>query len=210
MPPTAADDGGVTAFDTPIVIPILANDSDPDGDSIFVRSIDTTGTAGSAVVDPGGQSITFTPLLLFLGQDTLRYTVGDCDGGSDVALVIVNVGPATGVDLPHDSLPAPPGLPIDSLPAVPTIAALEFAARPGAGGGADLVLALPHEADVEIELFDLQGRRIDILEAARMPAGRHVLSWNGAGHASGIYFARLLARTDSESVRRNVRVLSIR
>ena len=73
-----------------------------------------------------------------------------------------------------------------------------------------LVLALPHNADVEIELFDLQGRRIDILEVARMPAGRHVLSWNGARHASGIYFARLLARTDSESVRRNVRVLSIR
>ena len=65
----------MTAFDTPIVITILANYSDPDGDSIFVRSIDTTGTAGYAVLDTGGQSITFTTLQKLLGQEKLRNKV---------------------------------------------------------------------------------------------------------------------------------------
>jgi hypothetical protein len=37
-----------TAFDTPIVIPILANDSDAEGDPIILRSLDLAGTVGSS------------------------------------------------------------------------------------------------------------------------------------------------------------------
>jgi hypothetical protein len=195
-PPDATDDHAATNFDTPVVVSILANDSDAEGDSIILRSIDLAGASGSAVVNAGGQSITYTPLFFFLGEDTLRYTIGDCHGGSDVALVVVSVGPVTGVEHPEE--PMSP------------VTALSFTTRLEAGGGVAFALDLPLEADVEVDLFDVQGRRVDRIAKRHLPAGRHGLAWEGSNQASGIYFARLLARSNAEEIRRTARVLRIR
>jgi hypothetical protein len=204
-PPNAANDGAVTAFDAPVVIPILANDSDAEGDSIILRSLDVTGAVGTAVVDAGAQSITYTPLFLFLGQDTLRYTIGDCNGGSDVGLVVVTVGPATGVDLPEDPDPEP-----DPAPASATPVALGFTPRFEESGRTQIALTLPREADVEVDVFDIAGRRVDHIVDTHLAAGRHDLSWESARQASGIYFALLVARTDDEEMRRTARILLVR
>jgi hypothetical protein len=199
-PPSASDDVANVTYDASVVVPVVANDMDADGDSIFVRSLDLTETMGTAVIDPDAQSITFTPLAFFVGPDTLRYLAGDCSGGSDEGVVIVNVGSPTGVEPPHEDEPTPAALPD----------AVDFTARLRSNGSAAIVLALPRDADVEIELFDAQGRRVSEILTSRMPAGRHELSWSDPRRASGVYFARLLARTDAGVVRRTARVLLVR
>lgn len=60
----------------------------------------------------------------------------------------------------------------------------------------NLKFSLPAEAEVELVLFDVSGRRIRSLVAGHMSAGSHAALWNGrddAGRnvASGTYFARL-------------------
>jgi hypothetical protein len=56
-------------------------------------------------------------------------------------------------------------------------------------------LALPKEADVNLSIFDLQGRRVYTMVDQRIGAGWHQVRWDGDGGGgaggSGIYFARL-------------------
>jgi hypothetical protein len=60
---------------------------------------------------------------------------------------------------------------------------------------------LPTGGDVRIEILDVQGRVVDILVDAYMPAGDHLAVWHADHRASGTYFYRLFsggfARTKS-------------
>jgi minor extracellular serine protease Vpr len=55
--------------------------------------------------------------------------------------------------------------------------------------------AVPHEATVDLVLYDMQGRRVATLVDGAVAAGRHLAQWNGlvGDHAApaGIYFLRL-------------------
>lgn len=62
----------------------------------------------------------------------------------------------------------------------------------------NLMFTLPAEAEVELDLFDVAGRRVRSLLAGRLPAGPQTVPWNGRDEsgrlvASGTYFARLTA-----------------
>ncbi|MBP7051899.1 MAG: cadherin-like domain-containing protein [Phycisphaerae bacterium] len=87
-PPTARDDIATTATDTPVDIPVLANDSDPDGDSLSIVGV-TDPAHGAAVYKR--QSVTYTPDAGYVGEDVFTYTVGDGRGGEDTAIVTVTV-----------------------------------------------------------------------------------------------------------------------
>ncbi|MBI5265672.1 MAG: T9SS type A sorting domain-containing protein, partial [candidate division Zixibacteria bacterium] len=55
---------------------------------------------------------------------------------------------------------------------------------------------LPAVSDVKLEVFDLLGRHVATLASESMPAGRHVVEWNGKDSkgqtvASGVYLYRL-------------------
>ncbi len=89
QPPVAVDDNTRTSRDTPVVISVLANDSDPDGDSLEITQI-TPPSNGSAVNNPDG-TITYTPDSGFKGTDAFTYTISDGRGGSDSATVTVKV-----------------------------------------------------------------------------------------------------------------------
>lgn len=52
---------------------------------------------------------------------------------------------------------------------------------------------LPRAADVRLSIFDIQGRLVRELQASSFAAGRHTLTFDGAGLASGLYFYRLTA-----------------
>ena len=88
--PAAVDDIAATSEDTPVVIPVLSNDRDPDGDPLSV----TTATApnGTVVINPDG-TITYTPKANFNGTDTITYTISDGQGGTSTATVTVTVAP---------------------------------------------------------------------------------------------------------------------
>ena len=88
--PTAADDIAGTAVEQPVVIGVLANDADPDGDTVTVTAA-TAPENGSIVINPNG-TITYTPDAGFTGTDTFTYTITDADGSKKTATVTVDVG----------------------------------------------------------------------------------------------------------------------
>ena len=91
-PPVAVDDAYATDEDTPLVViasGVLANDSDPDGNTLTVTA-DTGPTNGSLVLNSDG-SFTFTPDPDFHGTDSFTYIVDDGNGGTDTATVEITV-----------------------------------------------------------------------------------------------------------------------
>jgi VCBS repeat-containing protein len=97
--PTAVDDSASTQQDTPVVVDVLANDTDPEGDGLSISAV-TQGTNGS--VTNNGSDITYTPDPGFTGDDSFSYTADDGNGGTDTATVTVTVfsqnDPPTAVD----------------------------------------------------------------------------------------------------------------
>jgi len=88
-PPVAVDDYDWTEEGMPVVIDVLLNDWDPDGDPLSVRSV-TPPDNGTAVINPDG-TITYTPDAGFTGTDAFSYTISDGQGGTDTATVYVEV-----------------------------------------------------------------------------------------------------------------------
>ena len=87
--PVAADDEATTGRNRPVDIAVLANDSDPDGDTLSVTET-TTPADGTVVVNPDG-TVPYTPDPGFSGTDTFDYTVSD-GIATDTATVTVAVG----------------------------------------------------------------------------------------------------------------------
>lgn len=95
-PPEALDDTGLTDEDTPVALDLVANDSDVDGDTLFVSSL---GSATQGLVMPVltgtvcyGE-VTYTPDADFNGTDTFTYLVGDGLFFSGIATATVTVAP---------------------------------------------------------------------------------------------------------------------
>jgi VCBS repeat-containing protein len=87
-PPVAVNDSAVTNENIPVIIDVLDNDSDADGDTLTVDSV-TQGTNGSVINN--SSNVTYTPALNFTGIDSFTYTINDGNGGIDTASVTVNV-----------------------------------------------------------------------------------------------------------------------
>ncbi len=87
-PPTAVDDTATTNVATPVIVAVLANDTDPDGQALSVTSV-TVPSIGTAVINPDG-TVSYTPPALFVGTATFQYTISD-GFDSATATVTVNV-----------------------------------------------------------------------------------------------------------------------
>lgn len=96
-PPIAADDIAFTTRDTPVLIDVLANDSDPDGDALAIQSF--TQPANGSVNDNGDGTLTYTPAPGFSGTDRFDYVVHDDRGGAAAATVSVTVYPPPALQL---------------------------------------------------------------------------------------------------------------
>ncbi len=90
--PVAIDDAAFTGPGTPVVIPVLGNDTDADGDPLTVASA-TAPTNGTVTINPDG-TITYTPNTGYSGIDTFTYVVSDGNGSTSTATVTVEVGVA--------------------------------------------------------------------------------------------------------------------
>jgi len=90
-PPIAEDDYTTTAEDTAIVMDVLGNDSDPDGDTLSVTEV-TQPANGTTVVNLD-HTVTYTPDANFNGTNTFTYTVDDGNSGTDTATVWIWVDP---------------------------------------------------------------------------------------------------------------------
>lgn len=91
VPPVANDDEVITNEDTPVVISVLANDTDANDDDLNVASA-TDGANGTVSLNGDG-TVTYTPDADFNGVDSFTYTVSDGNGGFDTATVDVVINP---------------------------------------------------------------------------------------------------------------------
>jgi len=91
-PPVANDDSAATQQDVPVVIDVLANDTDVDGDILAVSAV-TQGAYGSVDINLDN-TVTYTPYTGFSGSDSFTYTASDGMGGTDTATVSISVNPA--------------------------------------------------------------------------------------------------------------------
>ncbi|MDW8239500.1 MAG: tandem-95 repeat protein [Acidobacteriota bacterium] len=113
-PPVANDDTRGTSENTPVVINVLSNDSDVDGnlDPTSV-SITVNPRHGTVTVNPVTGAVTYMPNAGFNGTDTFTYRVCDTNGACDTALVTVIVDSTNDPPVANnDSATTPQGTPV--------------------------------------------------------------------------------------------------
>ncbi|RAH98792.1 hypothetical protein DLJ53_24465 [Acuticoccus sediminis] len=138
--PEASNDTASSTGD-PVLIDVLANDSDPDGDTLSVTGV-SGASNGQAVVQSNG-SILYTPDSGFSGTETLTYRVTDGDL-TDTATVKVTVT--------APSEPTDPTTPTDPAGDVTVSNAAQLkAALANATGGETILLANGNYGDVDLE-----------------------------------------------------------
>ena len=114
--PDAVDDVETTAQGVPVLVDVLANDTDPNNDPLTIVSF-TQPADGVAELDDGGtpndpsdDQILYTPDPTFAGIDTFTYTIEDPDGSQDTATVTITVTEPAGIqgtvflDPNHDNI----------------------------------------------------------------------------------------------------------
>jgi uncharacterized repeat protein (TIGR01451 family) len=106
-PPVALNDAASTPVNTSVTIPVLANDSDPDGQALSIVNVSPTNGTASIT----GTNVLFNPATNFIGTATIGYTISDGNGGTNSALIIINVTnrpPVAG----NDSTSTPENVPV--------------------------------------------------------------------------------------------------
>ncbi len=105
LPPTSGDDAVTTPEDTPVVVTVLSNDFDPDGDPLTITHINGTAISiGNPVTTPhgvvslatdafGNQVLTYTPDPNFNGVESIIYSTSDGNTGTDTATLTITVTP---------------------------------------------------------------------------------------------------------------------
>jgi hypothetical protein len=86
----AVADAASTLEDTPIVVNVLANDSDVDGDALTVTAATIPAAQGTVTIKPDN-TLLFTPATNFHAAATISYTISDGHGGTASSQAIVNV-----------------------------------------------------------------------------------------------------------------------
>ncbi|MEL7038275.1 MAG: Ig-like domain-containing protein, partial [Cyanobacteria bacterium J06592_8] len=141
-PPVANDNQVTTQIDQVITIDVLANDSDPDGDSISISAFDPNSSNGGTISQENNQLI-YTPPQGFIGTDSFNYSISDGNGGFDTATVTIIVE-AVIEPIPQDcpdcedppspdpiSIAIPPAPPETVLPLRPTSETNTITGTPG-------------------------------------------------------------------------------
>ena len=110
-PPVAVDDSATVPEDGSADIPVLPNDSDPDGDAIALDSLSPA--HNGAVRKNANGTVNYRPNAGFHGSDSFRYTITDGKGGSATATVRVTVTPSQDApDAVDDAALTTPGKPV--------------------------------------------------------------------------------------------------
>lgn len=89
QPPTAQDDSADTDEDKQIVIAVLNNDFEPDGDNLTVAILNRPVNGQAQMIN--NTQIRYTPDSGFFGNDSLTYQIDDGNGGTANAQVTITV-----------------------------------------------------------------------------------------------------------------------
>ena len=95
-PPVAIGDLAVTQMNTPVTVNVLENDSDADGDTLVLSSIEVAPEVGSVSVN-ADNTVTFAPNPNFVGDAVIDYTIEDSSlATADAPLMVVVEGQVIG------------------------------------------------------------------------------------------------------------------
>jgi len=86
--PIAKNDSITTEYESKVVIDVLSNDSDADGDNLTIKSVSSVKNGTAEIKD---NKIEYTPNSGFSGVDKFIYTISDENGAEANAEVAVNV-----------------------------------------------------------------------------------------------------------------------
>ncbi|EGQ8507404.1 tandem-95 repeat protein, partial [Vibrio parahaemolyticus] len=120
--PVAKDDTATTDEDTPVMIDVLPNDSDVDGDKLSIQSASVPEAQGKVEIVEG--KLVFTPAENFNGDAEITYTVTDGQL-TDEAKVTVTVNPVN--DAPTIKVDAVEGITENAVSTDTLVATLEVA-----------------------------------------------------------------------------------
>ena len=183
--PIASADTAATAVSSPVLVNVLANDLDPNGQPLTIVHVDSPSVrGGTAVIDdngtpgnPGDDRILFTPAAGVTRTDNFSYVISD-GAYRDTATVAVKM-----------ILTADAGDPAEGR-------GVALGIRPNPSAGATTIeYVLPRAGRARIDVFDVSGRRVTELLEPEHPAGAYLARWDGrdaTGHrvAQGSYVLR--------------------
>ena len=95
-PPVTVDDSAATMEGVQVIIDVLANDYDVDGDGIVVTGLTQPiggGLTPGATVLNGDNTVTYTPAPGFIGTETFTYIANDILVDGNIGTVTVTVDP---------------------------------------------------------------------------------------------------------------------
>ena len=93
--PIATNDTFTTTEGTSITLPVLANDSDVEGDPLTIVDFSSNTASGVLVANSDG-TFTYTPNPGYIGMDGFTYVVSDGNGGVSQASVTISVSSGDG------------------------------------------------------------------------------------------------------------------
>jgi hypothetical protein len=98
------------------VLDVLANDYDPDGDSLLITDVGATSGAGDVTIASDGKSLIYTPAPGFIGEEVISYyEITDGRGEADRAKVTIDVQPSIDLVEFHLQTTNLAGIPISSV-----------------------------------------------------------------------------------------------
>jgi len=104
--PGAADDTYTADSSAPMLLSVLANDSDPDGDTLAITQVSPPARGSVSI---SGSQLLYTPPMSGARQETFTYTISDGRGGTATARVTVNLGLLNAAPLARDDTYVVPG-----------------------------------------------------------------------------------------------------
>jgi len=171
------------------VVTFTVSASDSDGDAI-------TSLTMVAVKMPANNGATFTPNATNTGGTFTWNPGAKLTGTFSVKFVAANAlsgSATTSIQIKAASKKVEDGSAEPEPVGVPVVAMSQPWPNPSAGG-MNFTLDLPEASDVDLGVFDMQGRCV-YQEARSLSAGRSTLSWNGLSSSrqrvgTGMYFVR--------------------
>ena len=102
LPPVATNDTATTHHGTVVTVPVLANDTDPNGDALAITTVGSAAHGTTQVVTVSGvNQARYTPTAGYTGTDSVTYTISDPAGATSTATVSVTVSNSNPVATPE-------------------------------------------------------------------------------------------------------------
>ncbi|MBK9711279.1 MAG: Ig-like domain repeat protein [Kouleothrix sp.] len=166
--PTAVDDTATVNEDSSVNVNVLANDSDPDGDTVFVSGI--TQPAHGTTTNPGSGIVRYVPAANYFGSDSFTYTISDGKGGTATATVNVTVNPVN--DAP-------------SFTKGPDVTVAEDSGAKTVSGWATAISTGPANESGQTLTFQVTNNNTSLFSAQPAIAANGTLTFTPASNANG-------------------------